>query len=152
MKASYACLARIPARGRETHECLALLPFYSLSLSASIAIPFLLCALALRQIQCCARRQRLCVYQYSSVVPCFPFIVKIAISCFPSLHQVQLFFCEPAFSSSAFSCTEKSSLVSSSSQLSSHRCVAPACDPTSSSLVQSVGSANVLASGLEVLV
>ena len=139
MKASYACLARIPARGRETHECLALLPFYSLSLSASIAIPFLLCALALRQIQCCARRQRLCVYQYSSIVPCFPFFVKFALSCFPSLHQeVQLFFCEPAFSNSAFSCTEKSSLVPSSSQLSSHRCVAAVCEPTSSSLVQSV--------------
>jgi hypothetical protein len=35
------------------------------------------------------------------------------------------------------SCTEKSSLVSSSSQLSSHRCVFVCCAPTSSSFAQS---------------
>ena len=73
--------------------------------------------------------------------PC-PACVTVAL-CLPSflvfvMPPAQLFFCPPAFSSSAFSCTEKSSLVSSSSQLSSHRCVAPACEPTSSSLVQSV--------------
>lgn len=37
-----------------------------------------------------------------------------------------------------FSCTLKSSVVSSSSQLSSHKCVLPACAPTSSSFAQSV--------------
>jgi hypothetical protein len=52
-------------------------------------------------------------------------------------HHVQPFFCAPIFSSSAFNCTEKSSVVSSSSQLSSQRCVFAVCAPTSSSLAQS---------------
>ena len=37
-----------------------------------------------------------------------------------------------------FNCTEKSSVVSSSSQLSSHRCVFVPCAPTSSSFAQSI--------------
>lgn len=71
-----------------------------------------------------------------------------------SYFQSQLFRCASIFFSSSlyevsaqnyftvlcnthFSCTEKSSVVSSSSQLSSQRCVFVPCAPTSSSLAQS---------------
>lgn len=50
----------------------------------------------------------------------------------------------PIFFNSSFNCTAKSSVVSSSSQLSSQRCVLPACWPTSSSFAQSTNAGQLL--------
>ena len=135
MKASYACLG-IQRAAKQSHVCLACLSIFSPHPSRfhSSSARSLCCRFSVAPDAN--------AYAFTSIHPLSHVSLSLSscdLSCFPSLHQgVQLFFCEPAFSSSAFSCTEKSSLVSSSSQLSSHKCVAAVCEPTSSSLVQSV--------------